>query len=344
MKLLSIIIPIYNSQKYLNLTLNAIIAQTYSNLEVIMIDDGSTDQSESICRAIASTDARFHYYKVKNGGPSRARNIGLSYATGDYIGFCDSDDLPTPNMYTTLINSILKTNSELALCDIFSERDQSNFGFPWTSGTVFKDSEVITELASSMIGNSTDDDRKMVVWGSVCRSVFLRSVITKNKITFPENIAFAEDLVFTLRYLIQAASVVICKEPLYYYTCNQESIMNSYFSYKKNMFESRKKLVSYIQEVINKLDNSEDLHKRLAVTERCYYHECIGNACRPTPDRNSKDMRVEIRKIVTDAQVIDVFSKFSTKNIKKYIIYQLIKHKQVNVLYEYYQYRFRTAK
>lgn len=342
MKKVSIIVPVYNSEKYLNLTLTAISNQEYSNIEIIMVDDGSTDNSGTICKNMQLVDSRFHYYRVENGGPSKARNIGLQYAKGEYICFCDSDDLPQPKMYSTMIALMEQTNSQLVLCDMVSERNGCSFGLPWEDGTVLKNGQVTTELLASMVGNYSDDEKSTPVWGSVCRCVFLQSIIIQNNILFPTNISFAEDLVFTLRYSLHIDSVAICDLPLYYYTCNESSIMNSYYNYKKNMFEERKKLVVYVQAVINQTDASQMLKKRLETTERCYYHECIGNACRRIKyNTNPQEIHEEIKEIVNDEYVIAAFAEVPVKNIKKKIIYTLVKYKQVRILYEYYKLRLR---
>lgn len=340
MKVISIIMPVYNAEKYLEKTLQALSLQTYSAFEVIMIDDGSTDLSGEICKRYSEEDGRFRYYKVENGGPSKARNIGIQYAIGDYIGFCDSDDIPNPDMYNTLIGQIEKNGSQIALCDIYSERNNSSFGFPWRDGTVFENDMVKDELVASMIGNQNDDTKESPVWGSVVRCVFLHSIISQKQIIFPEDIAFAEDLVFTLRYLQYTQSAVICNEPLYFYTCNDNSIMNSYFTYKQGMFEGRIRLVNYILDVIRGMDADSQLENRLAVTERCYYHECVGNACRESDGRSHREMLSEIRRIVSNERVRITFSNFKVKDMKKKVIYELIKYKQVGLLYAYYRFRF----
>ena len=100
---ISVIIPIYNMEKLLNRSLDSVKNQSYQNLEVIMVDDGSTDTSAEICRDYAAKDPRFHYFYEENSGPSAARNLGLEKCTGDYIAFLDPDDYLHPDIH------ILKT-------------------------------------------------------------------------------------------------------------------------------------------------------------------------------------------------------------------------------------------
>ena len=114
---LSIIIPVYNVQNFLPLTLNAVLNQSYQNLEIILIDDGSTDTSLSICEEYAKKDVRIKVFHQENKGVSVARNIGLSLATGKYIGFVDSDDMPHPDMFAKLLGDMLCFDVDLAICD-----------------------------------------------------------------------------------------------------------------------------------------------------------------------------------------------------------------------------------
>lgn len=341
MKRVSIIVPVYNSEKYIAETLQAIRAQTYSEIEVIMVDDGSSDHSGIICKNIAESDSRFHYFRVENGGPSVARNIGLSHATGEYIGFCDSDDIISSNMYECLVGYVENAEADIALCDIYSERDKRNFGFPWSDGTVFKKEEIRKSLFARMIGNCSDNDGELPIWGSVVRCLFKRKVIVDNEIQFPSDIHFAEDLVFTLRYLQNAGKAVICDQALYHYRCNEESIMHSFFSYKPGMFQARKKLILYIREIIGAEDSADEMFARLQTTSRCYFRECVGNACRNGSDRSAAIKRRELVEILNDEMVKSAFRHFDVNDKKTKLIYFMIRWRCVFAIQLYYYFRFK---
>lgn len=121
MKGLSIIIPVYNSEKYLKNCLDSIVAQTYSQWECLLIDDGSTDRSSEICKNYAEQDPRFKYLRKKNGGVADARNYGLERVQGEYVSFVDNDDLLHPMMYQYLIDSLENTNSEISCCNYIKD-------------------------------------------------------------------------------------------------------------------------------------------------------------------------------------------------------------------------------
>ncbi len=341
MKLLSIIVPIYNASKYLKTTLQSIAKQTYSNIEVLLIDDGSTDNSAELCLEMVEKDNRFRYYKIKNGGPSKARNLGIKLAMGKYIGFCDSDDLLNNSMYDILVNYLENSNSDVVLCDIYSERNNGNFGFPWKDGTIFSGDDVYRQVMASMIGRLSEDDDTLPVWGSVVRGLYKREIIVKNNISFPDDIHFAEDLVFSLKYLMKAKKIIICNYPLYHYRDNKDSIMNSFYEYKIGMFDDRKKLIKYIQNVICNMKKINEIESRLFNTARCYFHESIGNACRDKKDRTILDKYHEVKMILNDEIVIKSFESYQTKNYQKKVLYLLIRNRIGSLLVIYYYLRFK---
>lgn len=120
---LSIIIPVYNVEDYLNQCVASVINQTYKNLEIILVDDGSTDKCPQLCDTLAKKDSRIHVIHKKNGGLSSARNAGLDIATGDFIGFVDSDDWIEEGMYEKLLGGFLDDSVGITSCDIMAVRD-----------------------------------------------------------------------------------------------------------------------------------------------------------------------------------------------------------------------------
>ena len=119
--LISIIVPVYNAEKYLNRCINSIINQTYTNIEIILVDDESPDNSPKICDEWSKKDSRIKVIHKKNGGPASARNSGLKEAKGKYIGFVDSDDYIESEMYEKLYNSIKTNKSNIAVCNYVKE-------------------------------------------------------------------------------------------------------------------------------------------------------------------------------------------------------------------------------
>ena len=127
--LISIVIPVYNAEKYLEQCLNSIQNQTYKNFEVILVNDGSMDHSESICMDFVKVDTRFKYFTKVNGGASSARNFGLDYVLGDFITFIDADDWVDENHLEVLLNNIKENNSDMAVSSIKKFDNVRNFEF-----------------------------------------------------------------------------------------------------------------------------------------------------------------------------------------------------------------------
>ena len=115
---ISVVVPVYNVEQYLEKCVNSIINQTYKNLEIILVDDGATDKSGKLCDELAKLDNRIMVYHKKNGGLSDARNYGVERATGDYIGFVDSDDYIDAEMYEKLYEALKKENVDVAESNI----------------------------------------------------------------------------------------------------------------------------------------------------------------------------------------------------------------------------------
>lgn len=147
--LISVIVPIYKVEKYLVRCINSIINQTYSNLEIILVDDGSPDSCGKICDDFSTADARIYTIHKTNGGLSSARNAGLDSAHGEYIGFVDSDDYIEPNMYETMYKAIIETDAEIAACGIIRENEETHAAklirCPHTQ-KIYTDEEALKEI------------------------------------------------------------------------------------------------------------------------------------------------------------------------------------------------------
>lgn len=338
---LSIIVPVYKAEKYIERTVRALQTQEGFDFEILLVNDGSPDKSGSICDRLSEVYNNVRCFHIANSGPGHARNVGLASAAGKYIAFCDSDDIPEDNMYGILLLELKKHHAQLALCDIYTERDQCNFGFPWKGNQHFIGDECLSKLLASMLGNLTDDDKSTPVWGSSVRSIYVRELLDKHHIQFPENIRFAEDLVFNVRYIVHCTSCFVLDKVLYHYKLNEESLMNSYIRYNPMMFVERKKLIASIVEIICQFSNSPELLLRFETSQRCYFHECIGNAARAISLYGYWYAYREIKTIISDAVVRSVFSQIEVTDRRKRIVYNMIQKRCNILLLIYYAIRLR---
>lgn len=203
---ISIIVPIFNSDKYLDKCLTSLQTQTISNIEIIMIDDGSTDCSFEICKKYCDTDKRFLYYYQENQGQSIARNNGLQRACGDLVGFCDSDDWVSPDYYERLSRPFKDPLCDCSICGY-----QISDGIRTSNHILPEKDEVIEveELAHRFLLYTQNS-----MLNSVCNKLFRRDRIMN---VFPSDMTCGEDLFFCMNYLATAKSIAIVRSDGYFY-------------------------------------------------------------------------------------------------------------------------------
>lgn len=223
--LLSIIIPVYNVEKYVNKCLSTLINQITSDVEIICVDDGSTDNSGKICDEYAEYNINIHVYHKANGGVASARNFGLSKASGEYIAWVDPDDYVASNWFCKL-KKVLKTNSpECVLFDYYTDNygeiTEVHSGF---SGKIKKET-LIFELSS-------DIKIKSEMWIKVVSSKIFHNL------KFDETAVILEDYDITTSIALLANDIIVIPDCLYYYVRRRESLVN-YVSMKKRLIAAR---------------------------------------------------------------------------------------------------------
>lgn len=206
--MISIIIPIYNSKDSLKQCLESIFAQTYQDFELLLVNDGSTDDSESICIEYSSKyNEKIQYLKKANGGVSSARNLGIENAHGEYICFVDSDDYIDNTYLEVLYYQMQKHNVDFTMCDIYSDNKVSN------SVKGFSNNDEIINAIMSKEG--------MKNRGPVCK-LFKRKII--GNLRFDENIYLGEDTLFCIEYAKQCKNGIHINKALYHYDIPTSSI------------------------------------------------------------------------------------------------------------------------
>lgn len=218
----SVIIPVYNVEKYIRKCIESVCGQTYRNLEIILIDDGSPDKSGEICDEYAAADSRIKVIHLENGGVSRARNIGLDMATGKYIGFVDSDDYIRPGMYETLVDNMEKENVDTVICGFISVTEE---------GDVLPDKQIPIPV-NDMVMTGEEAVKQLAGSGYLCFIMIMNRLYRKElfqKIRFPENKRY-EDEYIAHHVLWQCRKVMVLNEPQYYYVHHSESFTGQEFT------------------------------------------------------------------------------------------------------------------
>lgn len=223
--LLSVIIPIYNAESHIEKCIQSILTQSYKNIEIILVDDGSTDRSGAIAKKIASEYANVLFLRQENHGVSAARNTGLCLASGDFITFVDADDYLDAKTYSTIMEELIRNHCDAAIYPFSRDyRNTSNKSLlPWPDKTVLSQKEIHDVLIPSMI--AVRKNRKRVS-GSVCRTVFQQKAI--DGIRFDESIHIQEDLIFCIHAYAVMQKIEIINDVFYHYVKYGSTVTEHY--------------------------------------------------------------------------------------------------------------------
>lgn len=215
--LISVIVTAYNIEKYLPRCVDSLLAQTYSPMEIILVDDGSSDETPRLCDEYACKNDVIRVIHKENGGPSAARNAGLAIAKGDYIGYVDGDDKVEADMYESMLGACLRTGAQIAICAYREVGEGAEENHP--TGNIL---ELSREETLELYING---DPQYHIYHSVWSKLFERKVI--EDIRFPEG-RKSEDIMYTTWALTRVSKCVFLDTPYYNYTVDRSgSIMNS---------------------------------------------------------------------------------------------------------------------
>ena len=333
-ELISIIVPVYNVEKHIERCLNSILDQLYYNMEVILVDDGSTDNSGKICDEYSSVDSRFKVIHKENGGLVSSRNYGLEFALGDYIGFVDSDDWIEPSMYEKMYNNIKVNNSEICICNyiIDSSRHSKNIKLPFEFDVLNKQ-EVMDYILPSLISSEDLDNNKIQMHGSVCRMLISHDLIKKHNIRF--QLDLMEDKIFNIQLYLKCNRVSVDKG-YYYHYCIYPNTLSTKF--REQRFELLKKIDSVIENTI-KAEKLYDAYKsRLMVQYITFVIMSIVNELHPSNYRLRNQKIDTIRSICTDEKLLRVVNDptIKVKSFKKKMVLKALKRNQPYFLFYYY--------
>lgn len=278
---ISVIIPVYNCEEYLPACLDSIVCQTHTDLEIILVNDGSRDNSPAICDAYAQKDARIRVIHQKNQGVSAARNTGLDAATGNWIGFVDSDDTIEPDIYETLLNLALKHDADIAHCGY------RKIHFDGTSKAVLGTEKLLVqggvEACECVLAGKH-------FTGSPCTKLYRRDLI--HTLRFDPDLKINEDILMNIRVFLSAHKLVFWDVPKYHYYERSESATR-----KTNRLKIKRDCVKATEEMLKLLTNTQAeaaCADRLIYALTDLYRTCIFESI-----RESKEERMQIHcKIV----------------------------------------------
>ncbi|MFJ8064765.1 glycosyltransferase family 2 protein [Psychrobacillus sp. NPDC096426] len=325
-KIVSIIVPVYNGELYLNKCIDSILNQTYKSIEVILINDGSTDCSGSICEEYAKDDNRVKVIQQDNLGPSASRNKGINIARGDYIQFVDSDDVLELNMTELLVKS-MSHEFQLVIC---------GYKLIYINGK-----EIASHQYIPIIVGNFDYSQFNLKFGelytkgfinSLFNKLYVNNIIKKYNIRFDNNTNMGEDLLFNLDYITVCKNVIIIRDQLYNYMKINNNSLTSRF--KEKLYENQQMLFRKVEKLLlkNNCYKIENQHY-VEITYLKGLIGCFENIFHKESNLTSKDKKEEIGKIVNDAVLRRNIQYFKTQKNSKYILGILIKFKLINTIY-----------
>lgn len=266
----SIIIPVYNAEQTLPRCVRSLLEQTCRSLEILLIDDGSTDDSPALCDKLAAGDRRVRTVHIANGGPAAARNAGLDRAQGEFVGFADADDWVEPGMFASLLEQAKTSEADLAVCDYWADQPGSSAVCKPFSGDsrIFSTENIRAHVLPYFFGYAPGElasfaehcpfaDSRSYVWCCLYRAALLQ----KSHIRFPdEKRYYTEDNLFNLSVVACAARIAYLARPLYHYI-EQASTFTGRF--QSAYFDCRLHKYAYLQTFAAEHDLDAILPKRL---------------------------------------------------------------------------------
>ena len=279
--LISIIVPVYNVEKYLPACLDGLLAQTYPNFELICVNDGSSDDSQSILEQYAQKDSRVRVFQKENGGVSSARNFGLEQAMGDYIGFVDPDDLVAPQYLEQLLDAIRRLKASMAVCSEWKIAEQD----------VPSCYEKITDVSILDVKLSEASYEKKNIKRSCWGALYSRELV--NNLRFDSSLSIGEDTLFFLNAFQKAGHLAWIQSQLYLYVQRENSAYRSAYSPKQyTEFLAWKKIVGETASLGGPLHDSAEYE--LMMTSVRLYYKMLDSDYRDT--QKEKELTEEMRR------------------------------------------------
>ncbi|MBE6915723.1 MAG: glycosyltransferase family 2 protein [Ruminococcaceae bacterium] len=238
----SIIVPVYNAEKYLERCINSLRNQTLKEIEIFLVDDSSTDASLALCKSMAQEDARIKVLHKENEGAGKARNAALPLVCGEYIGFVDCDDYVSPDMFEILYEKAQSYRADLVLSgvvyvggNVFSDEGALESKTYFDHDTVFETDTDLKELRLGIVGARPEDTEDSKYGMSIWKNLFRTEIIHAHNLTFEsERETLSEDSIFMVDYIGCIQRAVGIKDTMYHYCRNEGSISKSH---KKDRFE-----------------------------------------------------------------------------------------------------------
>lgn len=318
----SVIVPIYNAELYLNDCIHSILSQSLKDIEVLLMDDESNDNSLNVCKEYEKKDSRIRVFSHKNIGQGLERNIGIEKANGEYIAFIDADDMLKPNMLEIMYELAKKHDADIISVGYEDICLDGSIVRHILENKILSNRININMAMADLIGNKVDDTYKgcIAVWDSL----FKKELIDKYQIRFvSERDVYSEDLLFKLNFLRHAKTFISYEEPLYQYRINNESFTNSVNNIIIDRILNLYDLVlEYFENTLGDLGLKERIVNRTFFTLRFNIKKAA----------NSKESKDFYKYIYQNEKLYSILSGYKPSSLKNKLIFRLLKMKKLNLI------------
>lgn len=291
----SVIIPVYNTEKYLSACIDSVLQQTDVSLEIILVDDGSKDSSGNICDNYAEKYDNIKVIHIPNSGPATAKNIGLKQAQGNYIALTDSDDKMEPLMLCKMVSAGYEYDADIICCNYKQVDEQGH----------------VSHLNSTNLQYVLNHEDGLIhffsknkIYSQCWTKLYKRQMLVDNNIENDPGLRTDEDFIFNIRAFIKARTTVIVDEPLYEYTHRSSSLAHAY--YKKNISQYIDNRIQRVQVTQDAVKNETEIVKEWSIVHIImYYNELLGKVASFPELHSDKRIRKIINYIRYNKQILN---------------------------------------
>ena len=320
MKKVSIIVPVYNVEKYISECITSLIEQTYENIEIIIINDGSTDKSKEICQELKEKDERIIFITKHNSGVSDTRNIGISKSTGDYIVFVDSDDYIDKHYIEEMVKGMKEEEFiDMAVCNYVElyKNVLLHGGSNLTDNLIITNKEAINDIY-----------KLKSFGGYLWNKIFKNDIIRKYNIRFNKEIHMCEDMLFLLTYLSECNHIKRIPKELYFYRMRKSSMVwnkdeikyktlyNAYNQMYKIIYKNDVKMDYFYYMMLNSIFSNNLKLVNIQRYLQFNIFRAYDYVCRSKNIKNKEKIKLKIKKYINF-----IYGKYMNKKIEKYQLF-----------------------
>ncbi|PKM96277.1 MAG: hypothetical protein CVU84_00755 [Firmicutes bacterium HGW-Firmicutes-1] len=344
MEKVSIIMSVYNGSNYLKKSIESILNQTLQDIQIILVNDGSTDDSLSICQEYAKQDKRIIVIDKSNGGLASGRNTGIENAAGEYIGFVDQDDWIETDMYENMYQQVKQAQTDICMCNYKSDvMDKSIPIYLDIDEDLLQDDAIFHSIILNMVSTENLDSNSKNIMACVWRLIVKKEFIEKNNIRFHGDILIMDDLVFCMEAFLKTNRVSIDKGCYYHYV----NYVNSFSAtYKEDMLGIQKKTFDALVKIFTQENKIDLIENKLGIRYANMFISAITNEVHKDNHKSISEKIRVIDKLCRDEKLQEILKCIDTRGytLRKKLVIFAVKYVISIYLFAYYSFIVRVSR